>query len=59
MFRKLVYAFYNPTFSFGRFLKMHPEFRSHVTDILIGDVFKRDFDACFESMGDVTPPVSA
>ncbi|MDA0281838.1 MAG: NAD(P)/FAD-dependent oxidoreductase [Planctomycetota bacterium] len=59
VFRKLVYAFYNPTFSFGRFLKMHPEFRSHVTDILIGDVFKRDFNACFESMGDVTPPVSA
>lgn len=59
VFRKLVYAFYNPNFSFGRFLKSHPEFRSHVTDILIGDVFKPDFDACFEMMGDVTPPVPA
>ena len=59
VFRKLVYAFYNPNFSFGRFLKMHPEFRSHVTDILIGDVFKPDFTACFETMGDVTPPVPA
>jgi hypothetical protein len=38
---------------------MHPEFRSHVTDILIGDVFKPDFDACFATMGDVTPPVPA
>ncbi|NQV26022.1 MAG: tryptophan 7-halogenase [Rhodopirellula sp.] len=57
VFRKLVYAFYNPSFSFGRFLKMHPEFRSHVTDILIGDVFKPDFDECFAMMGDVTPPV--
>lgn len=56
VFRKLVYAFYNPNFSFGRFLKTHPEFRSHVTDILIGDVFKRDFSKCFETMGDVTPP---
>jgi len=59
VFRKLVYAFYNPNFSFGRFLKMHPEFRSHVTDILIGDVFKPDFTKCFETMGDVTPPVPA
>jgi flavin-dependent dehydrogenase len=59
VFRKLVYAFYNPNFSFGRFLKMHPEFRSHVTDILIGDVFKPDFDKCFEIMGDVTPPIPA
>jgi flavin-dependent dehydrogenase len=59
VFRKLVYAFYNPNFSFGRFLKMHPEFRSHVTDILIGDVFKPDFEECFATMGDVTPPVPA
>lgn len=59
VFRKLVYAFYNPNFSFGRFLKMHPEFRSNVTDILIGDVFKPDFRACFETMGDVRPPVPA
>jgi flavin-dependent dehydrogenase len=59
VFRKLVYAFYNPNFSFGRFLKMHPEFRSNVTDILIGDVFKPDFTECFEAMGDVTPPVPA
>jgi len=59
VFRKLVYAFYNPNFSFGRFLKMHPEFRSYVTDILIGDVFKPDFTECFETMGDVTPPVPA
>jgi flavin-dependent dehydrogenase len=59
VFRKLVYAFYNPNFSFGRFLKMHPEFRSHVTDILIGDVFKPDFTEFFETMGDVTPPVPA
>ena len=59
VFRKLVYAFYNPNFSFGKFLKMHPEFRSHVTDILIGDVFKPDFEECFATMGDVTPPVPA
>lgn len=59
VFRKLVYAFYNPDFSFGKFLKMHPEFRSHVTDILIGDVFKPDFEECFATMGDVTPPVPA
>lgn len=58
VFRKLVYAFYNQEFSFGRFLKMHPEFRSNVTDILIGDVYKPDFDACFDAMGDVRPRVT-
>ncbi len=37
--RKLVHAFYTKEFSIGRFMKMHPEHRGNVTDLLIGRVF--------------------
>ena len=37
--RKLVYAYYDPSFSFGRFLKAHPHFQGDLTDLLIGNVF--------------------
>ncbi len=56
LFRKLVFAFYNPEFSIGSFLKMHPQFRSNITDILIGDVYRPEVGEVFEVMGDVTPP---
>lgn len=46
--RRLVYAFYDTEFSFGTFLKAHPEFRSDLTDCLIGNVDK-DFDPLFEA----------
>lgn len=55
-FRKLVYAFYTPGFSFGSFLKEHPQFKSNLVDILIGDVFKPEHDAMFAAMGEVLPP---
>lgn len=54
-FRRLVYAFYSPDFSFAQFLKAHPQFRSNMVDILIGDVFKPGVDEIFEVMGDVGP----
>ncbi len=41
--RKLVYAFYDTNFSFGRMLKAHPEQRGRLTDSLIGDLFASDF----------------
>ncbi|WP_166824785.1 NAD(P)/FAD-dependent oxidoreductase [Thalassoroseus pseudoceratinae] len=50
-FRKLVYAFYSTEFSFGSFLKQHPEYHSAVVDILIGNVFKPELDEMFEAMG--------
>lgn len=55
-FRKLVYAFYTPGFSFGSFLKAHPQFRSNLVDILIGDVFKPGVSDMFDAMGEVIPP---
>ena len=55
LFRKLVYAFYDPNFSFGRFLKANPQYRKNVTDMLIGDVFKPSVGDIFEAMGEVVP----
>lgn len=57
-FRKLVYAFYAPDFNFGEFFKQYPQYRSNMTDILIGDVFKPGVGDIFDAMGDVKPPVA-
>jgi len=59
LFRKLVYAFYTPGFSFGEFLRQYPQYRDNLVDILIGDVFKPGVGEMFEAMGDVVPPVDA
>ena len=56
LFRKLVYAFYTPGFSFGGFLREHPQYRSNLVDILIGDVFKPGVGEIFDAMGEVVPP---
>ena len=34
---------YYDGFSFGRFVKQHPDHKGHLTDLLIGDLFKNDF----------------
>ncbi|MBD3676759.1 MAG: tryptophan 7-halogenase [Planctomycetaceae bacterium] len=49
-FRRLVYAFYTPGFSFGEFLKKYPQYKSNMVDILIGDVFKDGVDEIFKEM---------
>lgn len=49
--RKLVYAFYNQRFSFGKVIKQHPDVRGDLTDCLIGDLF-RDFDELFAAVGE-------
>ncbi len=49
--RRLVYAFYDRGFSFGDFLKKHPEYRGDLTDCLIGHLFK-DFDPMFEAVAE-------
>ncbi len=54
-FRKLVYAFYTPGFSFGEFLREHPEHHGRLVDILIGAVFKPDVKKIFDDMGNVMP----
>jgi flavin-dependent dehydrogenase len=48
--RKLVYAFYEQAFSFGKLLKGRPDLRGDLTDCLIGNLFQ-DFDPLFEAVG--------
>jgi flavin-dependent dehydrogenase len=52
LFKKLVQVFYSPGFSFGTFLRQHPQFRSNLVDILIGDVYKPGVGEIFDAMGD-------
>ena len=49
-FKKLVYAFYTKGFSFGRFLKQHPDHRLPIILILQGDVFDYDFEPFFRDL---------
>ncbi len=47
--RRLVCEFYNG-FSFGRFIKVYPELKGHLTDLLIGDLFDEHVDDVIEPM---------
>ena len=49
--RRLVYAFYDRTFSFADFLKKHPDKHFDLTDCLVGNLF-RDFEPFFEAVGE-------
>jgi len=55
--RKLVYAFYDETFSFGKLIKAHPHLRGDLTDCLIGNL-DRDFGALFAGVAELSevPP---
>lgn len=50
--RKIVYAFYDPEFSFGRLIQAHPEVRGRLTDCLIGDV-KQPFECLFQAAAEI------
>ena len=47
--RYLVCEFYNG-FSFGRFVRAHPNLKGHLTDLLIGDLFDDKVDDVIEPM---------
>lgn len=49
--RRLVYAFYDTAFSFGRLFRTYPEAAPDLTDCLIGNVFK-DFDGLFNRVAE-------
>lgn len=57
-FRKLVYAFYTPGFSFGSFLRQYPQFKTNLVDILIGDVFKPEVEEMFTVMQEEIPELT-
>jgi flavin-dependent dehydrogenase len=50
--RKLVYAFYDPNFSFRTLTDKHPELAGDVTDCLSGDVNK-DFSKLFSAIAEI------
>jgi flavin-dependent dehydrogenase len=50
--RQLVYAFYDTEFSFGKMLKKYPQFRSNLTDCLIGDLFAEKYGELFGAIGE-------
>ena len=55
--RKLVYAFYDKAFSFGKLIKRNPDLRHDLTDCLIGNL-DRDFSELFSAVGELieVPP---
>ena len=53
MFSQLIHAFYDPGFSFRRFLDRYPEQRKALIDCLVGDVFK-DMTSFSQALGEMT-----
>jgi flavin-dependent dehydrogenase len=54
--RRLIYAFYDPTFSFQKFSEQYPEQRGALIDCLVGDVVDRDLSAFLNCLSDMSPP---
>ena len=52
--RKLVYAFYDPNFSFGKVIKKYPDAAGEITDCLSGDVNK-DFTQLWKWISEFVP----
>jgi flavin-dependent dehydrogenase len=50
--RRLVCEYYDG-FSFGRFVRRYPQFKGHLTDLLIGDLFKDSVDEVIGPMDEV------
>jgi flavin-dependent dehydrogenase len=53
--RRLVCEYYDG-FSFGQFVRHHPELRGTVTDLLIGDLFTERVDTVWRPMESLFPP---
>jgi flavin-dependent dehydrogenase len=53
--RRLVCEYYNG-FSFGRFVKRYPQFKGHLTDLLIGDLFEDKVDEVIGPMDSMKEP---
>ena len=53
--RQLIHAFYDPQFSFRRFVERFPDQRVALIDCLVGDVLK-DMSAFTAALAEMTPP---
>ncbi len=52
LMRKIVYAFYDESFSFGKLIRKYPDLRPDLTDCLIGNLEKHGFQNLVKAMGD-------
>lgn len=53
---RLIQAFYDPAFSFGRFVERFPTHRSTLIDCLVGDVVGKNMDSFKEALAEMSPP---
>ena len=53
--RRLLHAFYDPSFSFKAFAERFPEERAALIDCLVGDVLK-DMSSFTRALEEMTPP---
>jgi flavin-dependent dehydrogenase len=50
--RQLVHAYYDPNFSFARFLDHHPEQRRYLTEMLVGNVYRVPVDDFIQALAE-------
>lgn len=53
---RLILAFYDPEFSFGKFAAQFPEQRAALIDCLVGDVVGKDMSGFLAALAQMTPP---
>ena len=53
--RRLVYAYYTKGFSFGKFVRAHPETKKNLVDLLIGNVFYEGVNDVFTPLNEFVP----
>ncbi len=53
---QLVYAFYNPSFSFARFLARHPDCRGELVDMLVGNVYRKPLERIRAALAEEAAP---
>lgn len=53
---RLIHAFYDPQFSFGKFVRRFPDQRAALIDCLVGDVVDKDMGPFVRALEQMTPP---
>jgi hypothetical protein len=53
--RRLIFAFYDESFSFGAFVKRFPEQRAALIDCLVGDVIDKDMSSFLAALDEMAP----
>lgn len=51
--KKLVYAYYDPRFSFAKFVKRYPHLRDELVDMLVGNVYRKPVDRMVAALDEV------